>query len=227
VTVLIGLLDSGIGGEATSAVADTRYFPPVDEIAPPVPPEVLRHGTDIARIIIGTFPETRLLDARIFSDRLATSAMAAATGLHWLTKAGARLVNMSFGLLDDHPALAEACIQAHGAGVILLASSPARGPAVYPASFSGVIGVCGDARCDQGMISYLGGEPADFGSCPRLWNADEGSSRGGASFAAAHASGLVARFLREFPCAGHDAVVAHLESIANFRGRERRGSGNG
>jgi hypothetical protein len=225
-TVRVGILDSGVGADLALSVADSRYFTPACDPTPTVSAEVLGHGAEVARIIAGGFTDISLLDARIFGNRLITSAAAAAAGLRWLTRAGARLVNMSFGLINHHPALEAACVEAQKAGVILIASSPARGSAVWPANYRGVIRICGDARCEPGAISALNGWPADFGACPRPGNSGMETLGGGASFAAAHATGILARWLDKASGADRDQCVAQLETIARFRGRERRGSFN-
>jgi hypothetical protein len=105
--------------------------------------------------------------------------------------------------------------------VLLVAASPARGPAVFPAAYPGVLRVCGDARCGPGDVSGLGGEPADFGACPRA----VGVAVAGASAAAAHVSGIVAAWLasRGVAAATGEETRAHLAEVARFRGRERRG----
>lgn len=221
-SVCVGVLDSGVGLDCEASVAARRMLWMGESSEGATPADTLGHGAEVARIIVGVFPEVRLLDARIFGTELATSANTAAAGLHWLTGTGAQLINMSFGMPHDHPILAAACREAQQQGVVLLASSPARGPAVYPASYPGVIRICGDARCREGGISDFGGNPADFGFCPRPWNG--GRHYGGASLATAYASGHLARFLDGYPSANREACVAYLRNIAQFHGRERIGA---
>lgn len=219
--VAVGILDSGITGEQAGCVIASRCFISNRLEAAGLPPP-LPHGAEVARIVAALAPEARLLDARIFGDRLTTDARTAVAGLLWLVEAGARVITLSFGLREDRPALAAACREAIAANIILVAASPARGPAVFPAAYPGIIRVCGDARCGSDSISVLGGEPADFGACPRPWNGVPGSPIGGASFAAAYAAGLAAAFLAETPNAGRVDVIEHLEHRAAFHGRERR-----
>jgi hypothetical protein len=77
-----------------------------------------------------------------------------------------------------------------------------------------VLRVTGDARCAPGEVSALGGAPADYGACPR----DLEGASGGASIAAAHVTGLLARGL-----ARGDADAAEILGRAvRFLGRERR-----
>lgn len=228
---LAGLLDSGIdpafatdGGPRRSFVLDANADPAgVDDGAP----DLIGHGTALARIVLEANPGARLAVARIFIDRVACTPAAAAAGLDWLVGQGVRVVNMSFGLREDRGVLREACGRAAAGGVILLGAAPARGPGVYPSSYDGVIRISGDARLGPGEISTLGGAQADFGACPRPLGAEDANRpAGGASFAVAHVTALALRFLARDPDANADSFARYLTSTARFHGPERRGADN-
>jgi hypothetical protein len=152
--------------------------------------------------------------AQVFDARQRTTPELVAAGLDWLRDEGARIVNMSFGLHHDRAVLRHAIVTAQAAGMILVASAPARGAMVYPGGYAGVIRVSGDARCGPDEISALGGDPADYGACPH----DADGRLGGASFAAAHVTGLLASHLSKTGCEPR----ALLDRLARFHGRERR-----
>ena len=204
----IGLLDGGVEAALAAHFSAARAF--VGEGAS----QPLGHGSSIVRIIRHHAPDAPLLHAQVFGERQRTTPALVAAGLDWLRAEGAWLVNMSFGLRHDRAVLRDAVAAAQAAGMILIAAAPARGAVVYPGGYAGVIRVCGDARCAPGEISALGGAPADYGACPR----DMGGRPGGASFAVAHLTGLLASHLSE---ADHDPR-ALLDRLAGFRGRERR-----
>jgi len=217
----VGVLDSGIDGRARECVAACREF---SRIAAPEPevaaqtPDLLGHGTAIAEAILEMASTVRLLDARIFSDRLVCTPAQAAAGIDWLSEAGARVINMSFGLRDDREVLRSACERALGRGIVLVAATPARGGPVFPAAYPGVIRATGDARCALGEISCLETAQADFGACVR-------SSRrwvAGASIGCAHLAGAVARLLCERPGAGAEELREALRTAAAYHGPERR-----
>jgi len=96
----------------------------------------------------------------------------------------------------------------------LIGAVPARGATVYPGSYPDVIRVSGDARCAPGEISALGGDPADYGACPRTLD----GRPGGASLAVAHLTGILARQLGD--ASGDPRAL--LDGLARFHGRERR-----
>lgn len=204
----VGVLDSGVAATLAGHVRGSRAF-----VRAPFP-DPNGHGSAIARIILQHAPGAALMDARVFTERQRATPEAVAAGLDWLREEGAWIVNMSFGLRHDRVILRDAVAAASAAGIIVVASVPARGGMVYPGGYPGVIRVTGDARCAPDEISALGGAPADYGACPQ---STEGRS-GGASFAAAHLTGLLARHLSEID----RDPRALLEQLARFHGRERR-----
>jgi len=225
--VVVGLLDSGVDPALISDDWPRRSFilddagevRALDDGAP----DLVGHGTDLARIVLAGNSAVRLAVARIFTDRFTCTPAAAAAGLDWLVEQGARVVNMSFGLSQDRPVLREACQRAVAAGTILLGAAPARGPGVYPSSYDGIMRISGDARLAPGEISVLGGRQADFGACPQPIPSDSnGRPVGGSSFAVAHASAIALRFLGPNPDAGPAEFGKHLTTIARFHGPELR-----
>lgn len=222
----VGLLDSGIDPSIAHEHWPRRSFSLGEDgtllANDDGAPDLIGHGSALARIILQAAPDTRLAVARVFHDKFACTPAAAAAGLDWLVDQGARIVNMSFGLREDRAVFREACERAAAAGVILLAAAPARGPGVYPSLYDGVIRISGDARLGPGEISTLGGLQADFGACPRPIGAAREDPVGGASFAVAHATAICIRFLERNQEAGAADLFDHLSAIARFHGPERR-----
>lgn len=216
----VGLVDSGLprGAAAERLVLGCGFRLGADqEVAPGIAePDALGHASAVARAVLAACPEARLVVAQIFFARLVTTAAQAAAGLDWLARQGAAVVNMSFGLAADRAVLRDACARAAARGVVLVASAPARGDPVFPASYPGVIRVTGDARCAPGELSALDGPRADFGAPVR----DGGVA--GASIGTAHVTGTIARYLAEGGEAQPDAVRAHLRGLCRFFGPERR-----
>ena len=205
---MVGMLDSGVELAVAAHVRASRGF--VDKPGP----GPFGHGTAVVRIVLHHAPDAPLLCAQVFGSRQRTTPEVVAAGLDWLRQENARIVNMSFGLRHDRAVLRHAVTRAQAAGMIVVASVPARGAMVYPGGYAGVIRVSGDARCAPGEISALGGDPADYGACPK----DMGGRLGGASFAAAHVTGLLASRLSE---PDHDPRDL-LDRLARLQGRERR-----
>ncbi len=228
--VVVGLLDSGVDPALVPAEWPRCSFLPDDAgnvlCREDGAPDRLGHGTALARIILGDTTKICISVARIFSDRMVCTPAAAAAGLDWLIRRGARIVNMSFGLTQDRAVLRDACARATAAGALLVAAAPARGRPVFPASYHGVVRVSGDARCRPGELSILGGAQADFGACVGRPGDDGGyETTGGASFAAAHFTGLAAEALSAAPGADNRDVLYLMERRSSYHGPERRGTG--
>lgn len=222
--ILLGVLDSGVAAGPGPSVADQAAFAPGAEGTVErciLDAGSLGHGTAVARTILDRAPGVALLSAQVFRYGRPGIPTVVAAGLDWLVESGARIVNMSFGLRNDRKALRAACSRALDRGALLVASAPARGPIVYPAAYPGVIRVTGDARCAPGELSWLGNERADFGACvggPGHRPHDAGA---GASLAAAHFSGELARVLPQ--AAGNRDALRLLRRSCCHIGAERRG----
>lgn len=220
--VRIGIVDSGCRADQLPKVLASAGFTlsegqlqRVDALA-----DQLGHGSEIVDIIAWEAPEARFLVAQVFRERLATSAGQVAMAIDWLVTQGAQVINLSLGLRPDRDVLALACARALKAGVILCASAPARGAAVYPAAYPGVFRMTGDARCDRGEISYLESEHADFGAHVRPLGASGAGV--GASAGCAYLTGEVARYLRTGGRPVLSRVRRFLIERACYRGPERR-----
>jgi subtilase family protein len=220
--VLVGLVDSGVARELGGRVAVESAFALGDGgrvERRSATADAIGHGSSVAGTILAAAPTARIANAQVFHRSIAAPPAVVADAIGWAVEQGARLVNMSFGVRNDREVLRAACAAAQAAGAILIAAAPARGPAVFPAAYRGVIRVSGDARCAPGEVSLLGSEQADFGACPRT---NDGRLRG-ASAAVAQLTGRAAAFLAERPEADAAAIARFLETAAGHRGIERRG----
>ncbi|MCF8473940.1 MAG: S8 family serine peptidase [Emcibacter sp.] len=223
--VRIGIIDSGLSlaqqdhvyGECCFAVDEDG-----DVTSLPTHPDRIGHGTAICDIITHHAPRAQIYNAQVFSARSVTSAATVAAAIDWLMTQDIQIINLSLGLVEDRPVLKKACARALATGVILVASSPAQGRAVYPSAYEGVIRATGDARCDVGEISFLNSVQADFGGCARPLNSSEGQPLkiGGASMGTAHVTGQIIAFLQN---GGERHLVWEwLVSRANYVHSERR-----
>ena len=218
--LLLGLVDSGLGPAAAGRVRAGCSFGLRDGAVEgaPAQADLLGHGSALAEILLQVSPRVSLLNAQVFGARLSCSAAEAAAALVWVVERGARLVNLSFGLREDRAVLRAACDEAQRRGVILVASSPARGDPVYPAAYPGVIRATGDARCSPAEISFLDTPQADFGAHVRC----AAGSVAGASVGCARICARLASLLLERPELRGGEARAQLAEQARYRGPERR-----
>lgn len=217
--LLIGVVDSGHAPHQSALVRAARGFYLIgDELQEDAAQtDRLGHGSAVLEALALEPGVVRGCVAQVFSERWQTSPLQVAAAVHWLIEQGVVLINLSLGLRHDRPLLREACERALAAGVLLCASSPAQGEAVYPASYPGVLRITGDARCAAGQWSWLGSAQADFGAPVSA------GGLAGASLACATLSGQIARYLHQHPGSDRAALLDHLRCGAAFLGPERRG----
>ena len=217
--IRVGIADSGVNATAGVNVVARADFLAAATLPSPVEDsrDPAGHGSALAAVIAAA-GEVELLDARIFDASLRTSAAQAAAAIDWLVSQGARILNLSFGLREDRAVLREACARAVDAGVLIVASAPARGDPVSPSSYPGVLRATGDGRCAAGEISWLGTAQADAGGAPRT----PCDRVAGASAGCAHVCAALAQFMTLQPRAARDAVLDALRRNARYQGPERR-----
>lgn len=218
--VKVGIVDSGIDGETFAVAAATGFAPDEAGGAREVPaaPDRVGHGSAVAAIIQALAPAVRFVDAQAFPVRRGADPALAAAGIRWCLGQRVRIVNLSFGVLDDRHELRTACAEAARQGVLVIAAHPARGPAVFPAVYPEVLAATGDARCEGAAWSALERGKL-YGTSPR---AADSRTPGGASFAAARLAGIAARYLAASSERGPAELRAWLDGHAAYRGRERR-----
>lgn len=216
--VRVGVIDSGCSPAQALCLCAARRFWLEDGVLRDgeLQPDRLGHGSAVLARLQAQAGQVPLLVAQVFAEQASTSALQVAGALLWLAEQGATLVNLSLGLQQDRPVLRQACAEVQAAGVLLCASSPAQGSAVYPAAYPGVIRITGDARCAPGQWSWLNSAQADFGG----YVGERGMA--GASLGCAAVTGRIAALLQQQPDLERDQVVAWLQAHAAFVGPERR-----
>jgi subtilisin family serine protease len=216
--LLVGVVDSGHSDKQAASVISGQRFRLADDGLDrlPLSVDLLGHGSVVCAAILSHAPDARLCVAQVFDERGVTSPLQIAAALHWLGKQGVRVINLSLGVRQDRPILREAVAELIAAGVLVCASSPARGEPVFPASYAGVIRVTGDARCGEGEWSWLDSPQADFGAAVKV------AGRSGASLGCAAFSGHLAALLVERPELSNAQLIEVMRERAVFRGIERK-----
>lgn len=216
----IGVVDSGHSAAQRVQVIAGRRFSLLEEglAESDLRDDPLGHGSAVIEAISRRAPAAQICVAQVFDQRGVTSALQIASAIDWLVAQDVRLINLSLGLRQDRSLLREACAAAVARGVLLCASSPAQGAAVFPASYPRVLRVTGDARCTDEQWSWLDSAQADFAACVR--GTYPGQS--GASLGCAALSGHIAGYLLEHPQASNAEVIDWLKQHARYRGPERR-----
>jgi len=217
----VAVIDSGVGPSAPAPVRSARRF--IDcvtqIIEAELAPDPTGHGTVVAQIIASAGVPMELCVAQVVDAEGRATPATVAAALSWALAQRAQLVHLSLGLRHDRAVLATGIARAIAAGVVIVASTPARGAPTYPAAYREVIRATGDARCGREEISHLATQWADFGACAVNWRSD-GQAQRGASIGAAHLTRFI---LAHLPPSTEPAAVSWLLApYARYRGAERR-----
>lgn len=178
------------------------------------------HGSAVTASWVPHARAIELFNAAIFDDSLRTNQAQLIEALEWLAERGVALIHMSLGLRQPNDALTGLCERLSSDGILLVASAPAQGEAVYPANFSGVISASGDARCQPGELSLLSAQWCDAGP---QWGgcvfSTEHPLRGASIGAGAVSGALLAELVGGLSA---EQAIAALDKNARYRGREQR-----
>jgi subtilisin family serine protease len=217
----VAVIDSGVGPSDQPPLRSTRRF--IDDgaqiIEAGLAPDPTGHGTVVAEIIASAGVPMELCVAQVVDAEGRATPAAVAAALSWALAQRVQLIHLSLGLRHDRAVLAAAIAQALAVGIVVVASTPARGVRTYPAAYPGVIRASGDARCGKEEISHLATTWADYGACAVHWGPDGGTQRG-ASVGAAHLTRFILAHLP--PLMEPAAVSQSLARYARYHGAERR-----
>jgi hypothetical protein len=206
----VAVLDSGWNG---AAVHSARFELGAMGVLKRTPVEDrLGHGTRVTGIIARASRAPEFVIAQVLDARGISSPAVVAAAIHWAIECQSHLIHLSLGLASDRATLREAIAAAITRRIIIVASTPARGEDVFPASYPAVLRATGDARCVRDDISHLG--PSRFGGAPVL------GRQGGASIGAAHVTRAVVNHC--IPGDNLAEIETVLTSNARFHGHERR-----
>jgi len=206
----VGIIDSGLPTSYGFSVFAAQDFTGASSII-----DQLGHGTAITNII-GCNTSVEVVSARVFHDKLVCSPSQIAEAIQWLTSMNVDLINMSFGLRNDRSVLRDSCELALANNIILVAAAPSQGEPVYPSNYNGIIRATGDARCNQGEISWLNSSQADFGG----YSGKPHFGPAGASIGCASVTASIAQIKAQYPHYNQDAIVQCLRQKSIYQGSQ-------
>jgi len=217
----VAVIDSGLdSGSQTRPQESRRFVDELDSIVECEPTaDPMGHGTAVAAIIGSGLRAPAFLIAQVVDAHGRATPAAVAAAVRWSVGRGAHLIHMSLGVTHDRSVLAAAVADAIAQGVVVVAATPARGTASFPALYPGVIRATGDARCGIDEISVLDSVAGLFGACA----ADvlpSGRTMRGASIGSSYLTRFV---LSKFSPEMHgEALRERLVQLSTHRGRESR-----
>lgn len=232
--IVVALLDTGVAAhpDLDGSVLPGTDFGPLKTDGRQ---DGFGHGTKMAGFIaahgrlVGMAPEAKILPVKLrFTD---DSGGVADTEepVRWAVDHGAKVISLSVGGDDPHPAWARAIAYALSKDVVVVAAVNNAGRGTKPsglASVPGVIAVSGvDQQGEFDPISLSGKEVVVAAPARDGWTTRNDGGRGpssGTSISAAIVSGAVALIRARFPQLRQREVVDLLTSTADDRGAPGR-----
>src|SRR6267143_1675675 len=101
------------------------------------------HGTLVAALIAAVAPDSMIMPLRVFDDQGNADVFSIVKAIHYAVNNGADVINMSFGLTSQSPAVKKAVDFATSHGVTVVASAGNNDSKVhqYPAAYNDVLGI--------------------------------------------------------------------------------------
>ena len=179
------------------------------------------HGTQMAYLASGLLSADGayasgdvlpLVSIRAFDDDGKTSTFAILQSLAYAAKAGAKVVNMSWGSETDSEFLRTALQTAYDQGLILVASAgnEPTGKSIYPAAYSTVVAVAGVEADGQIWKNSNYGDFVDL-SASATASLPSGNYAG-TSISSAVVANALAQYLNRHPDAARSDALSALES---------------
>ena len=224
-TIPVAVLDSGLDLSSPAAgIASAAW----DAVAPDTPiTDPVGHGTQMALLASGAATADGwnaagtalpVVAVRTFDANGATSDFALLQALAYAKKAGARVINMSWGSETPSDFVASALRRAADDGLVLVAAAGNGGApadAYYPAAYDGVLAVAGTTPDGTSVWSGSSTGPyvdlaAPATSTTRTGNTVSGLA--GTSVSSAAVAGAIARWLNNHPDATSADAISALKS---------------
>ena len=218
-SIPVAVLDSGLDPRAGLAPLVSAGWDAVDPDRALADPD--GHGTQMAFLASGVFAADGLsasgaalplVSVRAFDEDGKTSNFAILQALAYAAKAGAKVVNMSWGSGVDSDFLRAAVRSAAGQGLLLVAAAgnEPTGRAVYPAAYPEVIAVGGVGADGQPWANSNRGEFVDLSASASATL--PAGSYVGTSISSAAVANALAQYLSLHPAATPAAARAALSA---------------
>ena len=215
--IRVAIVDTGVSGNALSRPRLCQVAPRVRgdgrvTIRSQAPRDEFGHGTICAAIVLSVAPDVELCSVSVLGKDGEADLIDLAAAVQWCALEQIDVASISLGTPDSAgESLRPVCEFAQERGVALVASSPVRGRAYFPAALTGVISV-GAAALLDGQIEYHPGQDPEFTAAgASLTVTDKKKSRtfgggSGSSYAVPRVAGRVALVKQQLP----DADLASI-----------------
>ncbi len=176
------------------------------------------HGTFVAGLVLRAAPDAHIMPLRAFNHLGRATSFTIARAIRFAASNGARIINMSFGLLNDDELVEEAIedAEAEGAFLVAAAGNDNLDRIHYPAAYETVLSVtstgAGDVRAPFANYNVLVKVAAPGASLHSAFPGGAWAYWSGTSFSTALLAGEAALLLAEQPAASNAHVQATILS---------------
>lgn len=222
--IRIGIVDSGFLAPQGNHVTDSAAFVIRDQALwqEEVVSDQLGHGSRVLEVIRHQVPMASFYCAQVFQQSFSTTTLQLSAAIDWLVEQEVDLINLSLGVRQDKPELADSVLKALRSGVLLTAANPAQGAAVYPAAYPGVFRMTGDARCESHEWSYLETAQGDFGGHVKSLDGQQSGASMGTAWMTGHIGQLMVNRPEAISRLRPSQVRELLRENAAYLGPERK-----
>lgn len=219
----VAIIDNGV--ELTHPLFADRLVPGFDYLDNDADPSevegpLMSHGTFVSGLVALTAPDASIMPLRAFDENGMGTVFAVTQSIYYAINNGATVINMSFNMDSDPVALRDAVAAARNAGIALVASAgnDSTSSVIYPAAYSGVIGVSSYDSLETSTDFTNFGTYVDVCApgvdiYSSLAGEYEWGTWSGTSFSAATVSGVCA-LVRSFAGASVSNMETHIQMSA-------------
>lgn len=178
--------------------------------------DLLGHGTAITAVIRYMAKDANIVVGKVFDEKLACYPSVVTEAIYWAIEKNVDVINLSLGMKLDDAAIKEACLEAAKQNIAVVAALDEDSGFLYPAKYDEVFTVSAtDIEREKWQLERTN----FFRACgvPRELHGDvQRYNLHGHSFAAAHFTSWIARFLECYG-GGRNSVMTFMERLLNER----------
>ncbi|AMA73014.1 MULTISPECIES: S8 family serine peptidase [Aneurinibacillus] len=161
----------------------------------------LGHGTAVAGVLYEHVPDAEIWAVKIFHETLSAHIEVLCAAIEWCIDARMHIINLSLGVRRDVKELRDVCEKAERAGIVIVSACDKGRGLLWPGYYPSVFAVQASEDCRADEFYYHADEPVSFsalGLPKRLEGPLQKFNLQGHSFAAAHMTGFIAKWMEKY-----------------------------
>lgn len=175
--------------------------------------DFLGHGTAITAVVRYMAQDADIVIGKIFDEQLASYPSVLAEAIYWAIEENVQVINLSLAIQSNYEIIEKACQEAIKNNIAIVSAMDKQGGLLWPGNYDGVFNISAkDLDRHQWQYDedghYLAcGVPRELPEDIQLYNIH------GHSFAAAHFTSWIARFLEHNGGGGFEEVNGFIKNV--------------